>query len=73
MFPRDWSEDGMFAYVDFAYSDSYIRYRLPNDAGLLGALQGYLCGNLEMLAEFGDLYGKVWIRLTEKGHEVDLP
>jgi hypothetical protein len=72
-FPRDWSEEGMFLYADFAYSDRYTRYRLPREPGLINQLLKYVCSNLETVGSFGDIYGKVWVRLTEKGHEVTLP
>ena len=73
VFPREWEPDGLFAYVDFAYGETYTRYRLPNDEGLRKQLLDYLVSNLETLREFGELYGKVWVRLTDKGYEVDLP
>jgi hypothetical protein len=63
----------MFAYADFAYNDDYIRYRLPDDPNLIKQLLGYVSGNLETLMNFGDVYGKVWIELTDKGYTVDLP
>jgi len=72
-FPRDWSETGMFAYADFAYNNDYFRYRLPDDPNLIKQLLGYVSGNLETLMKFGDVYGKVWIELTDKGYTVDLP
>jgi hypothetical protein len=73
VFPADWSNDGMFIYADFAYSDTYTRYRLPNDDGLLTGLSKYLSSNLEMCGSGNGIYGKVWVRLTEKGYQVDLP
>ena len=73
VFPRDWSGGDMFAYADFAYSDRYVRYRLPTDTNLLNQLLEHLCGNLETGVGDGDIYGKVWVKLTEKGYEVDLP
>jgi len=73
VFPRDWSEDGLFRYADFAYNESYSRYRLPNDECLVNELLKYLCSNLEMQGAGHGIHGKVWVRLTEKGYEVDLP
>ena len=73
VFPRDWSPGGMFAYADFAYSDDYVRYRLPYDEELFKQLLKHLDSNLAMHAEDCGIYGKVWIQLTEKGYEVDLP
>jgi len=73
VFPGDWSDDGMFCYADFAYSDSYTRYRLPNDEGLLNGLSKFLSSNLEMCGSGHGIYGKVWVKLTDQGYEVDLP
>ena len=73
VFPRDWSPGGMFAYADFAYRDSYTRYRLPYDEGLFKQLLKYLESNMAMYVEDCSICGKVWIRLGEKGYEVDLP
>src|SRR5690242_18679274 len=70
VFPCKWSEGGMFPYADFAYNDSYSRYRLPSESALINELLKYLCSNLETIGSFGDIYGKVWVRLTEKGYEV---
>ena len=73
VFPGDWSEDGIYRYADFAYSDSYTRYRLPNDEGLLNGLSKFLSSNLEMSGSGQGIYGKVWVKRTEQGYEVDLP
>ena len=73
VFPREWCQDGYFAYVDFAYNDAYLRYRLPNDLDLTQQLLKFLTTNLGTLAQVGDVYGKVWVTLTDKGYEVDLP
>ena len=73
VFPREWSETGMFLYADFAYSDRYTRYRLPNDPGLINELLRCLCENLDAVGSYGAIYWKVWVRLTEKGYEVTLP
>jgi hypothetical protein len=48
-----------------------------NDGGeiddtLVNGLMEYLVGNVEMSGDIG-MHGKVWIKLTEKGYEVDLP
>ncbi len=72
-FPGDWSNEGMFAYADFAYNDSYIRYRLPNDEGLLNELLKYLRINIEMHGAGDGVYGKVWVKRVEEGYVVDLP
>jgi len=73
VFPGDWNNDSMFAYADFAYNDTYTRYRLPNDDGLLNELSKYFSSNLEMCISGLGIFGKVWIKLTEKGYEVELP
>jgi hypothetical protein len=73
VFPREWCSDGLFAYVDFAYNQTYTRYRLPNDPALINQLLEYLCGNLETLVGTGDVHGKVWVTLTTEGHKVSLP
>ena len=72
-FPRDWTDDGMIVFVDFAYSERYERYRLPNDEGLRKQLPEQLEENMAMYADYGDIYGKVWVTLTEKGYKVDQP
>jgi hypothetical protein len=33
----------------------------------------YLVTNLETLEGSGEVYGKVWVRLTDQGYEVSLP
>lgn len=73
VFPRGGVDDDLFAYADFAYNDRYARYRLPNDKGLRNQLLEHLYCNIEMNAEGDGIYGKLWVRLTAKGHEVDLP
>ena len=74
VFPKEWgAEDGMTQYVDFAYNDSYARYRLPDDRLLKKQLHCYLWDNLNGVGHTGDIYGKVWIKLTEHGYAVDLP
>jgi hypothetical protein len=74
VYPGDWSDDSMFAYADFAYNDGYVRYRLPRDERLVKDLLEHLSSNVEMQGKGeGGIYGKVWIELTEKGYEVDLP
>lgn len=73
VFPRDWSGEGAFAYADFAYGESYTRYRLPDDDDLLNGLMRYLWSNVEASAASDGIYAKVWVKLTENGYEVDLP
>jgi hypothetical protein len=73
VFPRDWSSEGMIRFVDFAYNNDYTRYHLPNDIGLMRRLQLFLCDNIEMEAAGYGAYGKVWIKRTGDGYEVDLP
>ena len=73
VFPRDWSPDEMFAYADFAYGESYTRYRLPDDDDLLNGLMRYLWSNVEASAASDGIYAKVWVKLTENGYEVNLP
>ena len=69
----DWDGDSIFSYADFAYGDSYARFLLPNDDGLLEQLKKYLADALEILAASGSIEVKLWIKLTENGYEVDLP
>jgi hypothetical protein len=69
----DWEGDQIFPYADFAYGDTYSRFRLPYDDGLLEQLQMQLADNLEILAASGSIAVKLWIQLTEKGYKVDLP
>ena len=69
----DWEGDRIFPYADFAYGDSYARFRLPYDDGLLEQLQKHLADNLEILAASGSIAVKLWIQLTENGYKVDLP
>jgi hypothetical protein len=73
VFPRDWSEEGMFAYADFACNDSYCRYRLPKDENLLSRLIDFLWGNTDMCRRGEGIYGKVWVKLTDQGYQVHLP
>ena len=73
VFPRDWNAESLFAYVDFAYNESYTRYRLPHDEGLRTQLLQYLVTNLETLEGSGEVYGKVCVSLTDQGYEVSLP
>ena len=40
---------------------------------LLNGLMRYLWSNVEASAASDGIYGKVWVKLTEKGYEVDLP
>ena len=71
--PREWCEGGMISYVDFAYNDDYVRYRLPDDSELIKHLSVVLWGNIADGGEVGSLMGKVWIKRTEQGHAVELP
>lgn len=73
IFPREWGAvDGLTPYVDFAYSDSYCRYRLPDDDGLRRKLLEMLCCNLVPVD--GDIYGKVVITCVgDNRHSVELP
>jgi len=73
VFPREWSELNLYLFADFAYGDDYTRYRLPHDRNLLKQLREYLVTNLETMDQIGDIFGKVWITLTEDGHKVYLP
>ena len=73
VFPREWSELDLYLFADFSYGDEYSRYRLPHDRNLLKQLREYLVTNLETMDQIGDIYGKVWITLTEEGHKVYLP
>jgi len=72
VFPGDWSLEGEMRFADFAYHNEYTRYRIPSDESLLKGLLSYLSANLEMCGDVG-MHGKVWVKLTEKGYEVDLP
>ena len=72
VFPRDWTLEGEIRFADFAYNHAYTRYRIPCDESLLNGLLRYLSANLEMCGDVG-IHGKVWIKLTEQGYEVDLP
>ncbi len=67
----DWDGFKHFRWVDFCYNGEYSRYELPRDEELESQLAQYLKANMA----FGDdgLYGKVWIRFTRKGYQVDLP
>lgn len=73
VFPQGGSDDDLFAYADFAYNDGYTRYRLPNDEGLRNGLLEHLYCNIEMNEAGDGIYGKLWVRRTAKGHEVDTP
>ena len=74
IFPRGWDEGEILIYADFAYNDSYKRYRLPDDLNLVAKLSDMLWENLKSLAETGNMYGKVHITFTEEeGHILDLP
>ena len=73
VFPRAWEARDLLAFVDFAYGDSYVRYRLPEDEKLLNGLMMVLWTNLEANSVGLGMQYKVQVRLTEEGHEVDLP
>ena len=71
IFPREWGmDDGMIQYVDFAYNNSYERYRLPDDKGLKKLLNDMLWRNINETADGVGICGKVWIKRTEIGYEV---
>ena len=72
VFPGDGSVEDEIPFADFAYGESYVRYRIPLDESLLNGLKKFLSANLDMCGDIG-MHGKVWIKLTEKGYEVDLP
>jgi hypothetical protein len=71
-YPSNW-EEGMYSFADFAYGDSYTRYRLPPDEGLRKQLLAYLEGSMALVGESCGLYAKVWVTLTDQGYKVDLP
>jgi hypothetical protein len=75
VFPRSWSDDnGMIPYVDFAYNESYERYRLPDDEDLIKQLHAILRDNLSgQTTDAGDICGQVWIRRDKSGHTVEMP
>ena len=73
VFPGDWSNESEILFADFAYNDAYTRYRIPCDETLMAGLFKYLAANLDFSGEGIGIQGKVWIKLTEKGYEVDLP
>jgi len=73
VFPGDWSAEAAIGYADFAYGETYTRYRIPDDDSLHLGLLRYLEFNLQHQAGGYGLAAKVWIRLTETGYEVDLP
>jgi hypothetical protein len=73
VFPGDWSDESEYLYADFAYDQSYSRYRLPNDKQLLDKLGPFLCDNFELSMSGHGLFCKLWIQLTQEGYKVDLP
>jgi hypothetical protein len=73
VFPSGWVSEHIFPYVDFAYGDDYIRYRLPYDEGLWTQLLKHLDDNLGILEMCGSIEVKLWVKLTKEGYEVDLP
>jgi hypothetical protein len=73
VFPREWNDEGLFAYVDFAYNDSYTRYRLPKDQALKVQLLHQLLDNIASHDAGNGIYGKVWVTLTSAGYKVCLP
>jgi len=67
--PMDWVNGDMVLYADFAYSDSYERYVLPNDKALREDLLDFLWDNIQGAgAELG-MYNKLWIELTVDGFD----
>ena len=73
VFPQAGSDGNMFAYVDFLYGDSYTRYRLPDDDDLLNGLMAFLRNNVEGGVAGASIYGKVRVRITENGCDVEMP
>jgi len=73
VFPGDWKNEGMYAYADFAYNNSYSRYRIPDDDDLVNGLMRYVWSNVEWSLAGEGISAKVWIKLTEDGYEVKLP
>lgn len=72
--PLHWSDvGGLIAYVDFAYSDDYDRYRLPDDESLRAQLRDMLAQNMDAAGNADGIYGKVWIKRDEAGYSVALP
>lgn len=71
--PYGWNGQGMFLYADFAFGDSYTRYRLPNDCRLINQLMLHLGANFQTAKDLNDIFGKVWVKRTDKGYEVTLP
>lgn len=62
-----------YSYVDFAYNDGYVRYRLPADEELIKRLLHYLTSNMWELRNCDTYCGKVWIKKTAQGYAVDMP
>ncbi len=73
VFPGDWSSDSEIPFADFAYNDAYTRYQIPSDETLRAGLLKYLAANLDFSGAGMGIQAKLWIKLTEKGYEVDLP
>jgi len=74
VFPTgEWEGSSIFPFADFAYGDTYTRYRLPHDEGLRKQLVEHLADNLTILELSGTIQVKVWVTLTDKGYEVFLP
>ena len=71
--PHSWANEGMFLYADFGYGDNYKRYRLPFDCRLVNQLLLHLSANFQTARDLNDIYGKVCVKLTEKGYQVFLP
>jgi len=73
VFHGDWSDESEFVYADFAYNETYTRYRLPNDHQLVNELAKFFSSNLELSMAGHGLFCKLWIQLTQEGYKVDLP
>jgi len=71
-FPMEWNER-FINYADFAYGDTYSRYRLPYDPELQGELFMFLQANMETAAAGDSMYGKLYIKLTATGYVITLP
>jgi hypothetical protein len=70
----DYAPEGFFStWVEFSYGEHKDRYDVPTDSNLLRQLWEWMLCNMETTRDESGLCGKVWVRLTDKGYEVDLP